>query len=58
MQKDCFAYTNGGCAVLTEPICKNKSCPFYKNRTDFETDRRSAQKRVDRIFGKVPKLKS
>ena len=29
-RKDCFAYNGGKCRVLTELICKNKKCDFFK----------------------------
>ena len=30
VRKNCFAYCGGKCRVLTELICKNKKCDFYK----------------------------
>ena len=37
---DCFAYrSNNSCGVLREMICKKKSCPFYKTRSEYEQQR-------------------
>lgn len=37
IKKDCFAYMRKGeCGVLTELVCINKKCSFYKTQEDFE----------------------
>ena len=38
---DCFAFRQANahrcrCAILTEMICKEKECPFYKTKQKFE----------------------
>ena len=42
---DCFAFDNGGCAVLTEN-CKGV-CSFFKTREQFELDRERTAHRVE-----------
>ena len=38
VQKDCFGYSNinNRCSILTETVCKNKECRFYKTKKEFE----------------------
>ena len=40
-KKDCFGYSNinNRCSVLTETVCKNKKCNFYKTKKEFEKGR-------------------
>ena len=40
-KKDCFAYSsmNNRCSILTETVCKNKICKFYKTKKEFEKGR-------------------
>lgn len=42
VQKDCFGYSNinNRCSILTETVCKNKKCRFYKTRKEFEEGRK------------------
>ncbi len=37
VKKDCFAYEEitGKCRALTELVCKNKKCSFYKSKNRF-----------------------
>ena len=35
---DCFAYRAGECSVLTEMVCRNKRCSFYKSMQKFKDD--------------------
>ena len=30
IRKDCFAYSGGKCRILTELVCKNNKCSFFK----------------------------
>lgn len=41
VKKDCFGYSNinNRCSVLTETVCKNKECRFYKTKKEFEKGR-------------------
>ena len=34
----CFAYKDKGCAVLTEMICKQRMCPFFKTEEQFRKE--------------------
>ena len=38
VQKDCFGYSNinNRCSVLTETVCKDGICKFYKTKKEFE----------------------
>lgn len=38
VNKDCFAYRSGRCAILTERICNRRKCPFYKTRKQYNED--------------------
>ena len=40
-KKDCFGYSNinNRCSVLTETVCKNGICKFYKTKKEFEKGR-------------------
>ena len=42
VQKDCFGYSNinNRCSILTETVCKNKECRFYKTKKEFEKGRK------------------
>ena len=42
VQKDCFGYSNinNRCSVLTETVCKNEICKFYKTKKEFEKGRK------------------
>lgn len=46
MNTDCFACTGKGCGVLTECICNNKTCHFYKTKEEHLKGR---QKTVERL---------
>ena len=37
---DCFAYIPGKktCAALRERYCDRETCPFYKNKADYEAE--------------------
>lgn len=40
IKKDCFGYRNPErCGVLSEMVCKNKNCSFYKSKEQFIKDR-------------------
>ena len=38
VKKDCFAFNSRNCRALTEMMCKNGRCSFYKTRRQFEDD--------------------
>ena len=47
MNRDCFAYgfskyanieQNPYCSILTEMLCKDKECPFYKTKDKYRQD--------------------
>ena len=42
VKKDCFAYgsMNNKCSVLTETVCENEICKFYKTKKEFEKGRK------------------
>ena len=44
-KKDCFAYgsLNNRCSVLTETVCKNGICKFYKTKKQFEEGRKQGE---------------
>ena len=37
IKEDCFAFTGSrhDCRALTELICKNKDCKFYKTKQEY-----------------------
>ena len=39
---DCFGYNNRTkkCSVLTETVCRNRKCSFYKTQKEYEEGRR------------------
>ena len=37
-KKKCFAYSPMSCRVLTERVCDNKKCNFYKTRKQLEEE--------------------
>lgn len=41
IKTDCFAYHSRRkiCSVLTETVCKNRECTFYKTQEQFDSDR-------------------
>lgn len=39
INKDCFAYgTSLRCRILTEVVCKNNDCKFYKTKQQYKAD--------------------
>ena len=36
--RDCFGYKLGTCTVLTELVCAQRKCSFYKTRKEFHSD--------------------
>lgn len=36
--KDCFAYGRCSCRILTELICDNRECSFYKTHKQYRDD--------------------
>lgn len=39
LQKDCFAYRVGRCAIMTETICRYGTCSFFKTKEQDRKDR-------------------
>lgn len=48
IKRDCFGFKRGECTVLTELVCKNEKCTFYKTRKQFKEDADEARKKVER----------
>ena len=48
IKTDCFGYKMGGCTVLTEMVCENGKCTFYKTREQFIEDDARAKMIVER----------
>lgn len=44
-KKDCFGYKMGKCTVLTDLVCSQGKCSFYKTREQYNRDREKAEKR-------------
>ena len=38
VKRDCFAFGNRGCAVLTETLCACGKCGFYKTKEEQKRD--------------------
>lgn len=39
INRECFAYHNDNvCRILSEMICKNRNCSFYKTKKKFKVD--------------------
>lgn len=40
IKTDCFGYNKikKGCTILTETVCKNKACSFYKTKDQAKKD--------------------
>lgn len=49
IQTGCFGYQMGQCTVLTELVCENRACSFYKSRADYLAGRRQAVSRAERL---------
>ena len=43
-KRDCFGYKMGECTVLTELVCKESECAFYKTKKQFREDAERARK--------------
>ena len=39
VKKDCFGYKMGKCTVLTDLVCSQGKCSFYKTREQYNSDR-------------------
>ena len=51
--KDCFAYKNRQCAVLTVRRCEN--CSFYKTKEQYFLDQEKALNRIYSLDEKLQK---
>ena len=38
IHNDCFAFCSKQCKILTEQICKDKECSFFKTRKEMKAD--------------------
>lgn len=38
IKQDCFGYKRGTCTVLTELVCGQRKCSFYKTQEQFRQD--------------------
>jgi hypothetical protein len=48
-KKDCFAYSDGKCNILTKMLCKNGKCRFGKTKQQFRRDIIKSKKRIDSL---------
>lgn len=39
IKTNCFGYRCGQCTILTELVCMERKCSFYKTKAQFEQDR-------------------
>lgn len=39
LKPDCFGYRLGRCMILTEMVCLERNCPFYKTVEQDKDDR-------------------
>ena len=46
-KRDCFGYKMGKCSVLTELVCTQRECSFYKTRKQFHSDNIKYKKIAD-----------
>jgi hypothetical protein len=46
MNKDCFAYRNKRCTILTIKKCEGEKCPFYKTKEQFKLGQEKAMERI------------
>lgn len=44
---DCFAHSNGRCAILCNTDFKGKDCPFYKTEEQCAKENRQRRERLD-----------
>lgn len=45
---DCFAYSNGHCAILSNTNFNGKDCPFHKTREQCAVENQRRRERLDR----------
>lgn len=46
---DCFAYSDGKCAVLRNCDFKGRSCPFYKTKGRLEIEKSKCEIRLKNL---------
>lgn len=46
LHRDCFANKDGRCICLSDNDFGKKDCPFYKNKTEAENERRACRERL------------
>lgn len=44
---DCFAHSNGRCAILSKTDFREKDCPFYKTKKQCAEENMARLKRLD-----------
>lgn len=37
MNKKCFGYAEGSCKILTTPICRTRTCKFFKTQEQLNS---------------------
>jgi len=52
LQKECFAYRIGRCAIMTETICRYGTCSFFKTKEQDQLDRQRYGTNKDHASGK------
>ena len=54
-KRDCFAYLKDKerCRILTELVCAERDCSFYKTKDQFNEGRKDAEKRMINLCGIV-----
>ncbi|MBQ3426616.1 MAG: hypothetical protein IJH37_05655 [Clostridia bacterium] len=46
MHRDCFGNIDGRCICLKDNRFKKKACPFYKDKKQFDEERRASEARL------------
>ncbi len=48
-ERNCFAWTQRGCLVLTKTDFGTRHCPFYKSQAQFDREETAREKRRGEI---------
>lgn len=46
---DCFAYRDIDCSILTECVCRDRNCRFYKTSQQLKEQAKQCNKRLAKI---------
>lgn len=49
MEKECFAYKNGGCIALNVKKCEGTSCGFFKTKAQLIEEQERVFKRIQSL---------